>query len=915
MTALSSGARLGPYEITAAIGAGGMGEVYRARDANLNRDVAIKVLPSAMAGDTERLGRFKREAQVLASLNHPNIAHVYGFESATLVDGSKAHFLAMEMVEGDDLAERLKRGAIPVEEAMAIARQIAEGLEEAHDHGIIHRDLKPANVKLTTDGRVKVLDFGLAKALEGEAGAGGGSSQLSHSPTMSRHMTEAGMIMGTAAYMSPEQARGRTVDKRADIWSFGVVVFEMLASERLFAGDTVSDVLAAVLRQEIDWTRLPATVPPRLRELLRRCLEKDVKQRLQAIGEARIALAQAADRNNASAIAASAAPSRVQGGGFRGAPAWGIAIVALVGWATTAIILTRRAPVGTSDLRTSLALPDGVGIPIATYYGSQSLATLVLSPRGDQAAFVGWREGEGGALYLRRFDSFDTVRLTRTEGATAPFFSPDGGRLAFFARGRLWRIDLPGGVPKDLAPAAASSVGGSWGDDGAIVYAPNYAEGLWTVPAEGGTPRPLTKLDSAAGELSHRWPCVLPGGASVLFVIKLSSNETLDDARIAVADVRTGEHRVLVEGGSMPRYLDGGRLVFARGGKLYAVAFDLASRAIHGAPVPVLEDVATGPNNGAAWYDVTRAGMLAYATGGKITMAGRFSWESPGRPTQVLDRLDASIFGRAVLSRDARRAVMQVVAANDKLWLIDFEQMNTTRLTSGGGNDSAGVLSPDGRFVLFPSDRDGGGYHFYRMPGNGSSPPSVLMEGTGKIHSVSYPARMLGFSLNSAPNGLDAYVVALADDGTLAGKPIMVGGGAGDQDNPAVSADGALVAYQSSESGRPEIYVARLADPGARRRVTNDGGSVPLWSREGKRLLYLSLRENRIFSVTLLSAAELRFDAPQAVTASGTEGRIASFDIAPDGTSVLVGRIADPLMLRHDIRLWPGWGKSLPPVQ
>jgi serine/threonine-protein kinase len=776
-----------------------------------------------------------------------------------------------------------------------------------------HRDLKPANVKLTPDGRVKVLDFGLAKALEGDTGTASGSNQLSHSPTMSRHMTEAGMIMGTAAYMSPEQARGRAVDKRADIWSFGVVLFELLAGDRLFAGDTVSDVLAAVLRQEIDWTRLPATTPPRLRELLRRCLEKDVKQRLQAIGEARIALARASDLSDVSAVVASAAPSKVPGSAFRGA--WAIAALLLIGWIVTAVSLSRRAPGSPSDLRTSLALPDGLGIPTATYYGSQSLATLALSPRGDQVAFVGWRDGDGGALYLRRFDSFDAVRLTRTEGATAPFFSPDGGRLAFFARGRLWRIDLPGGVPRDLAPAGASSVGGSWGDDGGIVYAPNYAEGLWTVPAEGGTPRPLTKLDSAAGELSHRWPCVLPGGASVLFVIKLSSNETMDDARIAVADVKTGEHRVLVEGGSMPRYLDGGRLVFARGGKLYTVAFDLATRAIRGAPVPVLEDVATGPNNGAAWYDLTRAGMLAYATGGKITMTGRFSWESPGRPPQVLDRLDASTFGPAILSRDARRAVMQVVAANDKLWLIDLEQMNATRLTSGGGNDSAGVLSPDGRFVLFPSDRGGGGYHFYRMPANGSAPPSALMEGTGRIHSVSYPAHMLGFSLGSGQNGLDAYVVALADDGTLAGKPIMVGGGAGDQDGPTVSADAALVAYQSSESGRAEIYVARLADPGARRRVTNDGGFVPRWSRDGKRLLYASPRDNQVFALTLRSAAELRFDPPQAVTASGSGGRIVSFDIAPDGTAVLVGRVADPLMLRHDIRLWPGWGKTLPPLE
>ena len=906
---LRAGSTLGPYEITAAIGAGGMGEVYRAKDANLNRDVAIKVLPSAMAGDTERLARFRREAQVLASLNHPNIAHVYGFESASLEDGSKAHFLAMEMVEGEDLSERLKRGAIPADEAIMIARQIAEGLEEAHDHGIIHRDLKPANVKLTADGRVKVLDFGLAKALEGEAGTGSGSSQLSHSPTMSRHMTEAGMIMGTAAYMSPEQARGKTVDKRADIWSFGVVLFEMLAGERLFAGDTVSDVLAAVLRQEIDWTRLPETTPPRLRELLRRCLEKDVKQRLQAIGEARIALAQAADRNDSSATTAAAPSPGVRDSGLRAA--WTIAGLLLVGWIVTAVSLSRQPPGSPADLRTSLALPEGLGIPTATYNGNQSLATLTISAKGDQVAFVGQQDGEG-ALYLRRFDSFDAVRLTKTEGATGPFFSPDGARLGFFARGRMWRIDLPGGVPSDLAPAATSSVGASWGEDGQIVYAPSYAETLWTIPAEGGKPRPLTKLNRAAGELSHRWPCVLPGGAGVLFAIKLSSNETLDDARIAIADIKTGEHRVLIDGGSMPRYLDVGRLVFARAGKLYAVAFDLASRSIRGAPVPVLDGVATMPNNGAAWYDVTRAGMLAYATGGKITQAGRFSWEGPGRPTHILDRLDPALFGGIRLSRDGRRAIMQVPAANDRLWLIDLEQMNATRLSSGGGNDTDGLLSPDGRFVLFPSDRAGGGYHFYRMPTNGSAPPSELLEGTGRLHSISYPARMIGFSLDSTRGDTDAWVAPVADDGALAGKPLLVAGGAGDQDSPTVSPDGALVAYQSFESGRPEIYVARLTDPGSRRRLTNDGGWGPLWGRDGKRLFYVS--NDRVVSAALRSASDLRFDAPLVVSRAEVPGRIDTFDVGLDGTSVLVGRLADPLMLRRDIRLWPGWGKTLPPL-
>jgi hypothetical protein len=371
---------------------------------------------------------------------------------------------------------------------------------------------------------------------------------------------------------------------------------------------------------------------------------------------------------------------------------------------------------------------------------------------------------------------------------------------------------------------------------------------------------------------------------------------------------------VLIEGGSLPRYLDDGRLLFARAGKLYAVAFDLKSRSIRGAPAPVLDGVATGPTSGAAWYDVTRQGLLAYVTGGTVRPDGRLSWEGPGHPTQVLDRLDpAGIFGPIRLSRDAKRAVMQVYAANDKLWLIDLEQMNATRLTSSGGNDADGVLSPDGRFVLFLSDRAGSGHRFYRMLVGGSAPPELLLEGTGRIHSISYPARMLGFSLDSARDGRDAYVVALGADGTLSGKPILVAGGPGDQDSPSVSADGALAAYRSLESGRPEIYVVRLADPSSRRRVTSDGGLAPLWSRDGQRLFYES--NDRVVSVALRSVSDLRFDAPQVVTGSDVPGKVGSFDVAPDGASVLVGRVADPLMLRRDIRLWPGWGKTLPPAE
>jgi len=906
------GTKLGPYEVTAKLGEGGMGEVFRARDTKLEREVAIKVLPAAFVEDGERLARFEREAKLLAQLNHPNIAQIYGIEAS-----GESHALVMELVEGPTLAERLESGSLPLDESLSLARQIAEALEEAHEKGIIHRDLKPQNVKVTTDGRVKVLDFGLAKAMD----VGGSSPDLArsptllNSPTLTAAGTQLGVILGTAAYMAPEQAAGGVADRRADVWAFGVVLFEMLSGRRLFEGETVSHVLAGVLKDEPDFSALPDGIPSRILRLLRRCLHKKPKQRLHSIADARIVIDEVlAGEGDATVPTLEAAPATVVPAWRRALP-WAVAALALA--AAVASVLGGRSPSPASALsslasiaewRTSLALPDGVGIPTLSYFGA-SRATLALSPRGDLVAFVGLKDEERGALYLRRFDSFDAVRLTKTEGAMAPFFSPDGTQLAFFGRRGVWRVDLPDGVPVELTSTDRTSVGGSWSEDGRIVYAPSYSEALWTIPAAGGEARQLTTVDRAKGEVSHRWPYVLPGGAGVLFTIKMATSETLDDALIAIADPRTGEHRVLVEGGSMPRYLDDGRLVFARAGKLYAAAFDLASRQVRGAPVSVLDGVATVPTNGVAFYDVTRDGLLAYVAGGPQRLTGRYAWEGPGRPAQLLERLDPKFSDKPRLSHDFKQAVVGVGGANDKLWLIDLEQMNATPLTSGGGNDSSGVISPDGRWLLFSSDRAGGGYRCYRMPLGGSAAPEPLLDGQAFIQSISYPARMLGFTLTTE-DGADAYVVPIAADGKPTDKPVLVSPAAHRSSNPTVSPDGTLVAYLSWESGRAEVYVARLADLGARRRLTNDGGGDPLWNRDGSRLFYSS--NGRVVSQTLRSASELRFDAPQVVSGQDTPGEIVGFDVAPDGSSALVGRVEDPLMLRRDIRLWPRWGATPP---
>jgi len=893
--------RLGPYEIVSSIGAGGMGEVWRARDTRLDRDVAIKVLPPGFAENEEFKQRFEREAKAISQLNHPHVCTLYDVgEAASL------HYLVMEYLEGESLADRVKKGPLPLHEVLKFGQQIASALDAAQRHGITHRDLKPGNIMLTKSG-AKLLDFGLAKAAsEGQAPIDG----VTNLPTEAKPLTQQGTILGTFQYMAPEQLEGLETDARTDIFALGAVLYEMATGRRAFLGQSKTSLIAAIVASQPEpISSVVAMTPPALDHVVRRCLEKAPDDRWQSAHDVAGELRWISEAGSQAGVATPITVRRKA----RERLAWILAAAGLIAGATLAwITLRARGQEGSlasiAEWRISLALPDGVGIPTLGYGVSASRATLALSPGGDRVAFVGLKDGEG-ALYLRRFDSFDAVRLTKTEGAMAPFFSPDGTRLAFFAHRRLWRVDLPDGVPVELTSTDVNTIGGSWGDDGQIVYTPNYSDALWIIPAGGGEARPLTKVDRAKGEVGHRWPCVLPGGAGVLFAIKMATSETLDDAPIAVADPRTGEHHVLIEGGSMPRYLDDGRLVFARAGKLYAVAFDLASREVRSAPVSVLDGVATLPTNGAAWYDVTREGLLAYAAGGPRRSTGHYSWEGPGHPAQLLERLDPRFFDKPRLSRDFKQAVVPVPGANDKLWLIDLEQRNATLLTSGGGNDTNGVVSPDGRWLLFSSDRAGGGYRCYRMPLGGSAAPESLLDGTVLIHSISYPARMLGFTLISPSDGADAYVVAIAEDGKPTGEPLLVAGGPRSQASPTVSADGKLVAYQSDESGRPELYVARLGDLGARRRVTNDGGEDPLWNRDDSRLFYSN--NGRVFSVALRSASELRFDPPQAVSGSETPGVVDGFDVAPDGSSALVGREADPLMLCREIRLWPRWGATL----
>jgi len=552
---LSAGTRLGPYEVTSPIGKGGMGEVYRARDTKLDRDVAIKVLPEAFAKDEERLARFEREAKLLASLNHPNIATLYGLEES---DGVTA--LVLELVEGPTLAERIAEGPIPAEEALPIARQIAEALEAGHEAGVIHRDVKPANVKVREDGTVKVLDYGLAKALEGDE-ASNADSEPSQSPTLTRHGTQVGVILGTAAYMSPEQAKGKRVHKRTDIWAFGVVLFEMLTGKRMYSGETVSETLASVIKDDPDWSRLPSSCPGHVRALLSRCLTKDPKLRLQHIGEARIALS--------GAIADSPpAESRLRAPLWQRALPWAVTVAFAVALAVSNLRPVPSLPV----TRTVVALQADEVIPRTT------LAPLAFSPDGSHMVYSARKGNDPRRLYLRPMNSLEDEALLGTEGGDNPFFSPDGRWVGFFAGGEMKKVAIAGGAAVTLFTVGERPQGASWGADDRIIFATFSSGGLRRMSADGGMAEALTSSDKSAQEAMAAWPEILPGGQAVLF----NSGGSIMAQRLD-----TGERKVLTQGGTFPHYLPTGHLIYLLTGTLMAVPFDLDRLEISGSPVPV----------------------------------------------------------------------------------------------------------------------------------------------------------------------------------------------------------------------------------------------------------------------------------------------------------------------------------------
>ena len=842
---LEPGMRLGSLEIVAPAGAGGMGAVYRARDLKLNRDVAIKVLPEGFASDPDRIARFTREAQVLAALNHSNIAHVYGLE-----DLHPSCALIMEFVEGETLEARLGGGPLPLADVARFARQIAAGLEAAHEKGIIHRDLKPANVMVSDDGHVKILDFGLAKAAE-PALAGG--RDLMNSPTMlSPVITTQGVILGTGAYMSPEQARGRAVDKRSDIWAFGVVLWEMITGRRPFARETVTDTLAAVVSAEPAWTDLPADVPDPLRRLIARCLVKDPQQRLRDIGEARIALEDPGTMERH----AGAVPSRASGlwrnPWIRAVSLVGGAAALVVGVAALATLFRTRAapaPLMTFDI----VAPPGTRLRLS------ERPALEISPDGNLMAFTAVAEDVLQIFVRRRGDAVARqlpVAVEARQGGDLTF-SPDSRFMAVTDGTAVTRVPIDGGPVVRLAPVLSGTRGITW-TDRAIIYSPAPRSGLFAVDQDGGQPRELTKVVPANGERSHRWPVALPGGKAILFTVgKVGSPDSYDDASIDVLVLATGDRRRIVDGASFVKCAPGGRLIFARGGSLYAVAFDSERLAVRGSPVLVAQQVARDPNTGAVHFSIAQDGTLIYVAGSAADGLRRPAWVDRTGAAEPID-LTPDVYNDPSVSPDGRRVALLVgPLGHGDIWIYDFAQTTFTRLTSDG-KSATPTWSADGRWLYYVSlDTAARQTIIFRRAADGSGEAERVTSTDLRVYLGSViPERNL--AIGAANTWIGSFnVVSIALQG---GKMTTLTDPRPQTYGPEASPDRKWMAYTSEESGRREVYVQSLGGTNARTLISTAGGEEPHWSPDGHTVYYRL--DDRLMSVAVQTADTLTASKP-----------------------------------------------------
>ncbi|MCM2257765.1 MAG: protein kinase, partial [Vicinamibacteria bacterium] len=802
---------------------------------------------------------------------------------------------------GEDLSQRVKRGAIPVDEALQVAKQIAEALEEAHEKGIVHRDLKPANVKLTADGKVKVLDFGLAKAFAGDPMSQSGSHDLSQSPTLAGVAgTQAGIILGTAAYMSPEQARGKAVDRRADIWAFGVVLFEMLTGDRLFQGETVSDTLAAVLKTDPDWARLPADLPPAVLRLLKRCLERDPKQRLQAIGETRVAIDELRTQAIPAASATGSAPVASTSRAWRLPLVAGLGLLAAGFAVAYGLAAARNAPPART-LQASLLAPEN------TVLGD----SCALSPDGRWLVFEAWDSKLGSrALWLRELDTGKARQLEQTEGGELPFWSPDGTRLGFFADGKLKKIDPRGGPAQDIAEAP-NARGGAWGPDGRIVFAASFREGLSVVPAGGGAPQRLTTLDATRDEKSHRFPVFLPGGEALLFLSQSAEGGTRNDpSRIDVLDLASGKRTALVTANSSPLFAPPGELLFWRDGTLFAQRFDPDARAVSGEPTPVATAVAYNQNE-QVLASVSAEGTLVYREGSYGALS-RVLWvDRKGLGVEPISDRETQV--ALALAPDGQRLAISghgIGQGGADIWIRDFTSHPASQDFAGGavsrltfeeGSESYPAWSGDGRFLYYSSDRKNDGVIFRRRADGSGAPEEIGTTQAGIWpHAASRDGRFLVIGGDGARTTRDILRFDLA---SKAITPLVET--AFLDDDAVLSPDDRLLAYASEQSGRWEVYVQTVDGESGRWQVSSERGRRPRWRGDGRELFFLA-PPDRIMSVDVTPGPTPRFSQPRELFRFPAE----SFDVAPDGQRFVVSSISEG-SLGKPYTLVTGWQRRM----
>ncbi len=896
------GRTLAHYEITAEIGAGGMGIVYRARDTRLGRDVALKFLPEEVAGDPERVARFRREARILATLQHPGIAAIHGLEEA---DGHV--FCILEFVRGETLGRRLKKGTVPLPEALRLLREIAAALAAAHEHGILHRDVKPENLMIEPEGRVKVLDFGLAKSFVARESDRTGPPGT----TITAPLTLPGTIQGTVNYMSPEQARGEEVDRRTDVWSFGCVMYDLLAGRRAFDDPTPTDVIAAILKDEPDWSQLPSEVPERVRHLLQRCLRKDRARRLHDLADAQIELDEVLESQEH--------PDREPA--LKPRPRWGrlplaaigIVFLALLGFAGRSI-LRRSDPDEKQVYHLTLTLPEST--PLAV----QDAGALAISPDGRKLVFVTADE-TGSALYLRELDKPNPRSLAGTEGGCQPFFAPDGASIGFFAHGLLKRLPLDGGAAIPICEAEGPR-GGSWSEDGEIVFAAgDSGSGLFRVAATGGVPRAIALRTPDAQRERISWPSFLPGGESILAVVGTGfSYEPMNIARI---DLEEGRLKILAEGDMAPVYHPSGFVVATRGRSLIGLPFEPRKKSPVGDPFVASEDL---------WalvvpqYALARNGTLVYALeganrgeGGEWTDRTPVWVDSQGKLTPL--GAPARAYTLPSLSPDGSFVAFSVLGEKTiENWVYSVERGTLSRLTRRG-NEHLPIWTPDARRIIFASDVAGGAPNLYWMAADGTGEAQRLT--WSDYHqcpsSVSPDGRYLSYTEARAGNATDIYLLDLAGD--LVPRPFAVS--ASNDRQGMISPDGGWIAYTSDRSGVEEIYLERFPDGRGRTQITTKGGWNPLWSRDGRRLFFWNRTARgvnqsvgvEIWSVEIdLENGNPRVGRPQLFAAGRFREHFAAkpnFDVSPDGGSLLLLTEGVDYVMPREIHVVLNWTATL----